>query len=379
MSTTETQYFALLRAALWGTPLDLAGPVDWEGVMRIAEHHGNNVLLSDLAFRVDESRQLSPQLRKHMQSEMRGNLFKQMKLKQTLVSAVQLLREHQIEPVLLKGFGLALLYPNPSLRQFGDIDLFVGLKQFQEACALLRGLPGSYNWGDVMDSGKHYNIEFGQHPMEIHRVSADIENERDKVVYAAIEQEGLVEHPRRVDLDGFPVSVPSDDFVVFFTFLHAWEHFMTTGVGWRQLSDVALSLHAYHGRLDLARFRQWLVAMHLMLPWQTFGWLMVAYLGLPEVEMPFYDASCCRRAQRLYVQIMREGNFKRSNSFRISKPKRHLWHKVHAFFGIFADFHFRARVFPTFALREMATTLRQAVAKNGHLKKKVPFVDTEKK
>lgn len=364
MSTAETQYFALLRAALWGTPLDLAEPVDWDGVMRIAEHHGNNVLLSDLAFRMDESRQPSPKMRKHMQSEMRGNFFKQMKLKQTLVAAVRLLREHQIEPVLLKGFGLALLYPDPGLRQFGDIDLFVGVKQFHEACALLRTLPGSYNWGDVMDLGKHYNIEFGLYPMEIHRVSAEIENEKDKVVYDTIEQEGLVDHPCRVDLDGFSVSVPSEEFVVFFTFLHTWEHFMTTGVGWRQVTDVTLALHAYHGRIDFDRLHQWLVAMHLMLPWQTFGWLMVEHLGLPEAEMPFYDAARRRKAQRLYVQIMREGNFKRSNSFRISKPKQRLWHKAHAFFGIFADFYFRARVFPALALREMVTTMRFVFFKN---------------
>ena len=364
MSTTETQYFALLRAALWGVPVAIDGDIDWEGVMRIAEHHANNVLLSDLAFRMDESRQPSPQLRKHMQSEMRGNLFKQMRLKQTLVSAVRLLREHDIEPVLLKGFGLALLYPNPSLRQFGDIDLFVGLKQFHEACALLRGLPGSYNWGSVTDAGKHYNIEFGQHPMEIHRVSAEIESPKLQAVYAAIEQEGLVDHPCSVDWEGFPITIPSEDFVVFFTFLHAWEHFMTTGVGWRQLSDVTMALHAYHGRLNLDRLRQWLISMHLMLPWQTFGWLMVAHLGLPEAEMPFYDAARRRRAQRLYVQIMREGNFKRSSNFKPSQAQRPFWHKVNAFVGVFVDFHYRVRVFPAHALREMTTTLRLALSKN---------------
>ena len=61
---------------------------------------------------------------------MRNNLLNQLRLKQILASAVSLLRQHGIEPVLLKGFGLAMLYPNPNLRQFGDIDLFVGLDNF---------------------------------------------------------------------------------------------------------------------------------------------------------------------------------------------------------------------------------------------------------
>ena len=42
-----------------------------------------------------------------------------------MLQAVAMLRKQGIEPVLLKGFSLAALYPNPALRQFGDIDLFV--------------------------------------------------------------------------------------------------------------------------------------------------------------------------------------------------------------------------------------------------------------
>ena len=49
MSVAETQYLALLRAALWGTPVDIEGAIDWKTVMQMAFYHGNNVLLSDVA------------------------------------------------------------------------------------------------------------------------------------------------------------------------------------------------------------------------------------------------------------------------------------------------------------------------------------------
>ena len=117
MSIAETQYFALLRAALWETPVAVKGPVDWESVMRIAMHHGNAALLADVAAKMEDDVP-SPKLFAKMQSVMRENLIHQMRLKQILVSAVKLLREHGIEPVLLKGFGLASLYPNPTLSSF---------------------------------------------------------------------------------------------------------------------------------------------------------------------------------------------------------------------------------------------------------------------
>ena len=105
--------------------------------MKISEHHGNTALLADVAVRMKDANKPSEALCGSLRSVMRSNLVQQMHLKQILVSAVKLLREHDMEPVLLKGFGLASLYPNPALRQFGDIDLFVGLDNFHPACAVL--------------------------------------------------------------------------------------------------------------------------------------------------------------------------------------------------------------------------------------------------
>ena len=366
MSTPETQYFALLQAALWDKPVATDEPFDWEAVLKIANHHDMGALIGGTASQLaGDARPPQPVLAK-MQSAMRGNLVHHMRLKQILLAAVKLLREHGIEPVLLKGFGLALLYPNPNLRQFGDIDLFVGVDRFHEACALLRTLPGGYNWGEEVDVGRHYNIEFGGYPMEIHRVSADVAEGKERERYSAIESDGLLQHPRQVDFEGFALTVPSNEFQVFFTFFHAWHHFLTTGVGWRQVTDVAMTLHAYHGLLDTDKLRQWLEDMHLMQPWQTFGYLMVERLGLPEAEMPFYDGRCRRRAQRLYRRIMATGNFGRKSSFKRSKPRKAgVMRKLHSAVGIFVDFAYRARVFPEAAFREMGAALKNSFGKFG--------------
>lgn len=360
----ETQYFALLRAALWNAPVAIGFPVDWQGVMQLAQHHANNVLVGGVALQLPSGHRPTAELCGQMQNAVRVNLVKHMHLKQILLSAVQLLRKHDIEPVLLKGFSLALLYPNPNLRQFGDIDLFVGVGKFHEACALLRALPGSYNWREADAVGHHYNIEFGQYPLEVHHVSADVADPDEAAIFADIERDGMA-HLQQVDLEGAEVSIPSKEFMVFFTFYHAWEHFTTSGVGWRQVSDVALTLHAYHGQLDLDKLHQWLAALHLMQPWQTFGFLMVEHLGLPEAEMPFYNEASCRRAQKLYQRIMETGNFQRQSRIRKSKPKKAgLGRKLHTALGFFDDFFYLAKVFPASAFRDMRTKWKLVMKKN---------------
>lgn len=363
MTLSESHYFALLRSALWEAPADIEGPIDWDAVMRLAQHHANQALLAGVASQMTADNRPSEAMVGKMQLAMRNNLLSQLRLKQILISALSLLRHHSIEPVLLKGFGLATLYPNPNLRQFGDIDLFVGLDSFHEACSLLRTLPGGYNWGEEREVGHHYNIEFGNFPMEIHRVSAEVSDPKEAAIYADIERDGLSDHIQRVDFEGIEISIPSKEFVVFFTFYHAWHHFLTTGVGWKQISDVAMTLHTYHGELDLDKLCGWLTSMHLMKPWQTFGCLIVEQLGLPESEMPFYDASCHRTAQRLYRKVMEVGNFSRNSRFKKHRPKQKIFRKIHAFLGIFADFFYRVHVFPSVAFREMRTSLREALGK----------------
>ena len=363
MTQPEIHYFALLRSALWSTPVAIEGAIDWKAVMRLAQHHANEALLCGVASQMKDENRPSEAMVGKMKAVMRNNLMNQLKLKQILSSAVVLLRQHDIEPVLLKGFGLAMLYPNPNLREFGDIDLFVGLDDFHQACDLLRTLPGGYNWGEEVDSGKHYNIEFGNYPMEIHRVSADLSDTKEAAAYADIERDGLFENRQYVDFEGFQIAIPSKEFMVFFTFYHAWHHFLTSGMGWRQISDVAMTLHAYHGQLDLDKLRQWLTSLHLMKPWQAFGCLMVEQLGLPEAEMPFYDPSCHRTARRLYRNVMEVGNFSRNSKFKLRRPKHRLIRKMHSFIGIFVDFFYRVRVFPSVAFREMFASMKQVLAR----------------
>src|SRR6185436_1923160 len=56
--------------------------------------------------------------------------------------AFALLRAAGIEPVLVKGYSVARLYPESGLRPFSDIDLVVHPDQYAAASALLEGPEG---------------------------------------------------------------------------------------------------------------------------------------------------------------------------------------------------------------------------------------------
>jgi hypothetical protein len=59
-----------------------------------------------------------------------------------IVRAVGLLRDAGIEPLLAKGWAAARLYPEPGLRPYGDVDLWVGPQQKAAAAAALASPAG---------------------------------------------------------------------------------------------------------------------------------------------------------------------------------------------------------------------------------------------
>ena len=55
----------------------------------------------------------------------------------SIKTIVALLRSAGVEPVLVKGWAVARLYPEAGLRPYGDIDLCVRPEQYRQAAALL--------------------------------------------------------------------------------------------------------------------------------------------------------------------------------------------------------------------------------------------------
>ena len=60
-----------------------------------------------------------------------------------------LLRESSVEPILVKGWAAASLYPERALRPYGDIDLCVRLSDYKTASAVLAGPAASGCWVDL--------------------------------------------------------------------------------------------------------------------------------------------------------------------------------------------------------------------------------------
>jgi len=311
-------YLALLRAALWGESearLEMNDERLGE-VVRLAAFQGTGPLVYDQLLKLKDV-DIPADLRMLMKQQCVHSMMLQQSMVPLLSQAWNALVAADIHPVLLKGFSIAQYYPLPHLRQWGDIDLYVGQKNYHKACAILRNTFPDSEYGEIEDEDdKHYNFDFPNTAIETHRVSMTFAHPRDRRYYEGLEEKCMTKDGPKFEIEGLELTMPEETFNVFFVFLHAWHHFLETGMNMKQLCDIAILLHTKREAINIEQLHEMLRRLHLMEPWQLIMYIMVHYIGVPRSECPFYDQTSNKQADMLFERILSEGSsrFEKKNN-----------------------------------------------------------------
>lgn len=349
-------FYKLLQSSLWGADLDVGNVSRQElkGALRIAKAQAVLCLVANEVMRHER---LNVVLREEDKAGLKrfvmGNLSVFQMLNNTLVSIVLELRKHGIDPMLLKGQGIAKYYPVPELRQCGDIDIYVGQEKFEKACEVIGAMSSPEDHQGDIPSLKHFHTRIGSAFIEIHRYTdVYFQRWRDRF-YQKVSDRGMSTDLVPLEFGGVSVMSPSLNFNVFFIFNHFWHHFIADGVGLRQLCDWVRLLHENYGKIDLEYLTEVIRGMGLMKEWKVFGYIAVNTLGLPAAEMPFYDGKYEKLAGKVLDLIMLEGNFGKENLRGHNRPKGYIAGKLYSFSKRFKR-NFRVlRLFPKEALRQL--------------------------
>lgn len=301
---------------------------DWNLIMEWSKKQTVMGLVSaGVAFLPEE---LSPpaDIRKNMVYLVFRNIQMNKVLNRVAVSLTETLKKENVDSVLLKGQGLARVYKNPKLRQCGDIDLYVGKKNYRKACEVVDRIAKIMNnQGDNIDNEneKHYHCNINGIPIEIHKVASILSNSKYNKRFAEFEKISLGGNSVvRIELDEGFVNVPPVDFDSIFVFVHAWEHIFSSGLGLRQVCDWAMYIHNFGKELDTEILENRLKGMGLKKGWQIFGYIAVNHLGLPKEECLLYTDKYKKEAGVLLELIWNDGNFGHYSEDAV-RPRPHIY------------------------------------------------------
>ena len=316
LSHHEQLFLELLTAALHRRPpqaetfVGLASGT-WERIHRLMIAHAVSAFVGDRVLLLPKEALPDRTLRLTIFSEIeltrRGNKY----LSKALGRLSDLYRTHDLPFVLLKGLGLALFYPDPSLRTGGDLDtLFYRPGDYERANALLTA-KGYYLHDDSEVRYGHTAFSYERTIVENHARAVFFDYKRyndffDHLVQEAAEQGTFVP----ISYEGNTFLTLPHELNIVYTFIHMFFHWLHWGVGFRQYSDWILLMTRLREEVDAREIERIARALDILYPMQLFAQAAELYLEVSPEVFPFPRL----QARDLYSdQIIRDvlhsGNF----------------------------------------------------------------------
>ena len=311
MNSIEQTYLSLLRVALHTDEEvnPMMQSADWLSVLHLAARQGTAALIAEQILLMPDMH-LDKSLIMQLKAICAQTMIEQQRQKQILQVAWKALTSAGITPVLMKGLTLAHFYEKPYLRQCGDLDIYVGKDHYHDGAKVLRDtFPDAPRFDEEAEYFKHYNLNVGNTPIEMHRVTKVFQHPKDAIWYDCLEEDGMKRHYVVHHDELMDWNEPEYRFNVFFVFIHSWEHFVTESANIRQLCDIMMLLKAGgdYG-VSTPELEKYLYdnlkALHLLQAWQLYAYIMVNYMGLSRDECPLYTDSCKNRSERLFRWII---------------------------------------------------------------------------
>lgn len=365
----------LLRNAIFGECSMLPVAPDWQLLTRQARVHGVEPLMYDAALRLPESQLPDRAMAMQMKQVCLYQMQQQTLWIPRIRAAVEALRAKGIEPVLLKGFGLADLYPKPYLRSWGDADIWVGTEAYHTACGALReAFPEAIHHDEEYEELKHYCFVFpDSNAIELHRIAMDFPTPEEDAYWQTLERT-MAEGNGPLALDGL-IRTPQEPLNLLFVFLHMWEHFCGTGTPIKQVLDLALLVQRDYLSLDEAERQRYdtYLTTHLKRFRLQEAWQLVAYLTdyVTGVRLPLYDGSEPKNGRRFVEHVMSEGlgrkhEYVMGGSDRYDERERikqlPVWRrKLITLRGRFAHARFLAQFSPKYACHTLYAGIRKGI------------------
>ena len=310
-------FFTLLQAGLWAESekqISLDSPVNWDGVYRLASEQ--SVVGLVLAGIESLPIYLRPPKKMLLQWIGQVQMMEQQnkQINDGLKRLVALFDDGGVDYVVVKGQTLAAHYPNPLLRQAGDIDYYCDSANFPLSQEVIKQA-----WGIDVDAGEsehHINFDFKDVTYEGHFALTTLYGRAREAYWRSILDADCGEI---VEVDGLKVKTLTPTLHVLYVFLHLYLHLMELGVGLRQFCDLAIMMHYCKDKVELSLLKKHVKALEMEKAFRACGSILVDFLGLPKedlgYELTYVDRKYAKRILEVVFYRGNMGHYNKKNGF----------------------------------------------------------------
>lgn len=284
LTTIETQFLHIAKAAVSGGEVT-AENVDWPAVFTLANQQKLLPILFE-AVRKMPAAEENVALFAVTKQQVIGQVLNQTVRSAEFADLYRKLRTVGLHPIVVKGQLCSRLYPLKDYRISADDDLLIPDGEFL-ACheqLLANGLTTDTP-ADELASADEVSYTKNGSPLyiELHRHLFDSSED------AHDELNHFFADLNSVEIDGFLAMPPHEH--LLYLILHAYKHFVRSGIGLRQFCDIGLWARAYHDEIGWQCLHDQCVSVHAATFAAAAFRIARDYLGIDfDLPAPWGDA-----------------------------------------------------------------------------------------
>lgn len=247
MNREKKLFLEALRAALedktvaWGAEVT-QGELD--GVMLLAERHKVLPMIYQSVRASEAVAKADPAWIARYRSATMHAVILQTRKAAELMPVLEQLQTAGVKPLVVKGIICRRLYPHPDQRFSSDEDIWVEEAQFEDCHRVLEGCGLATKDPESKDYELPYFSRAGSLYLEMHKSLFPPESE----AFGSLNRFFNGAHDRAIVIDGVPTLDHTDH--MLYLICHAYKHFIHSGFGLRQISDMMLFAENWGDGID---------------------------------------------------------------------------------------------------------------------------------
>lgn len=284
LTATERQFLHIAKAAISGGDLP-AENVDWPAVFALAEQQKLLPIVFEAARKAPAAVENAALFAAVKQQVIAQVLHQTMRASE-FADLYQKLRAAGLHPIVVKGQLCSRLYPLKDHRISADDDLYISDAEFM-ACheqLLENGLTTDTPTDELATADEvSYTKNGSPLYIELHRHLFDSSED------AHDELNRFFTDIQATEIDALLAMPPHEH--LLYLLLHAYKHFVRSGIGLRQFCDIGLWARAYHNEIDWHRLHDQCESVHAATFAAAAFRIARDYLGIEfDLPAPWSDA-----------------------------------------------------------------------------------------
>ena len=318
MDKTTNQLLYLLNYSMHGGTIEQVdlSDADWKGIFELAGIHQIIPMIYDALAKMHALSLLPEELVYSWQDMYLGFSINQLRRTMEFIKLYSRLLQAGIMALVVKGLVCRQLYPDAYYRSSCDEDVLIRGEDFEAADRLL--IASGLVRIEHRRMGTQYEITYKSPEsglyIELHTSLFRPESKYFSRWNALFRN--IFQAPLPLSIEGITVYTLSEEQHLLFLVLHAVKHFITNGLGIRQLCDIVMYCNSYGNRISWEHL--WQVMAELGYSVWLFNLLDIGahYLGLREEMLQYPPDRAAREphSRALLEDLMKAGVFGRAAS-----------------------------------------------------------------